>query len=101
MKLRGSLSRAAEQQLIAQKRGLYLPVLFEACGESELAQEYRHGAESYGAFTWTLAAALRRFPRLSWERLHRIVTADLASRGYRQQPVLVGASAPLRRRALS
>jgi len=101
MKLRGSLSRSAEQQLIAQKRGLYLPVLFEACGESELAQEYRHGAESYGAFTWTLAAALRRFPRLSWERLHRIVTADLASRGYRQQPVLVGASAPLRRRALS
>jgi hypothetical protein len=101
MRLRGSLNRATEQRLISQQRGLYLPVLFEACGEGELAQEYRHGAESYGAFTWTLAAAVRRAPRLSWERLQRVVSADFAVRGYNQRPVLVGASAPLRRRALS
>ncbi len=101
MRLRGPLSRATEQRLIAQQRGLYLPVLFEACGEGELAQEYRHGAESYGAFTWTLAAALRRSPRMSWERLQRVVSADFAVRGYNQRPVLVGASAPVRRRALS
>lgn len=100
MALRGPLSRAAERTLIDRKRGLYLPVLFEACGEQELAHEYRHGAESYGAFTWALATALRRTPRASWQGLHRAVTDDLATLGYAQRPVLVGPWQPLRKGAL-
>ncbi len=100
MALRGPLSQAAERKLIARKRGLYLPVLFEACGEQQLAHEYRHGSESYGAFTWTVAAALRRNPRASWKRLHTIVSADLAALGYTQRPELVGPWDPLQRRAL-
>ena len=74
MALRGPLSRATERALIRQKRGLYLPVLFEACGEQELAHEYRHWSESYGAFTWLLANVLRRQPRLTWHQLHAAVT---------------------------
>ncbi|MBI3491089.1 MAG: caspase family protein, partial [Acidobacteria bacterium] len=35
-------------------KGPYLPVMFEACQERELSYEYRDGATSYGAFTFSL-----------------------------------------------
>ena len=101
MALRGPLSRATERALIRQKRGLYLPVLFEACGEQELAHEYRHGSESYGAFTWSLANVLRRQPRLTWHQLHAAVTDELSALGFGQHPELVGPRTPLTRRALT
>ena len=37
-------------------QGPYLPVVYEACREQELAYEYRHGVISHGAFTYALAA---------------------------------------------
>ena len=40
-------------------RGSYLPIIFEACQEQELSYEYRDGATSYGAFTYSLAKVLR------------------------------------------
>ncbi len=39
--------------------GPYLPVILEACQENQLSYEYRHGVQSYGAFTYSLAAELR------------------------------------------
>src|SRR5262249_26085584 len=35
--------------------GPYLPIIYEACKEQELAYEYRHGVTSYGAFTYSLS----------------------------------------------
>ena len=46
------------RQLYAHS-GPYLPVLLQACQEDQLAFEYRHGATSYGAFTFALAQRLR------------------------------------------
>lgn len=39
--------------------GPYLPILLEACAEGEFAYEYRHGATSYGAFTYSMCQAIR------------------------------------------
>jgi hypothetical protein len=41
-------------------RGPYKPVVYEACSAQESAYEYRHGVIPYGAFTYALAANLRR-----------------------------------------
>lgn len=40
--------------------GPYLPTILQACGEDELAYEYRDGATCYGAFTFALTSTLRR-----------------------------------------
>ena len=37
--------------------GPYLPLIIEACGEDEFSYEYRHGATSHGAFTFSLATS--------------------------------------------
>jgi hypothetical protein len=39
--------------------GPYLPILLEACQEQELSYEYRDGATSYGAYTFSMAKVLR------------------------------------------
>src|SRR5205085_455640 len=39
--------------------GPYLPVLMEACQEQQFSFEYRHGATSFGAYTYSLAEVLR------------------------------------------
>ncbi len=49
--------RARQREL--QHQGPYMPTLFYACRETELAYEYRHGATSYGAFTYSLVKHLR------------------------------------------
>lgn len=41
-------------------QGPYLPIIYEACGEQEFSYEYQHGAIAHGAFTYALAATLRR-----------------------------------------
>jgi len=40
-------------------KGPYMPILFEACQEDQLAYEYKDGATSYGAFTYFLAQTVR------------------------------------------
>lgn len=40
--------------------GPYMPILMEACKEDQFAHEYRHGALSYGAFTYCLVNTFRR-----------------------------------------
>lgn len=83
--------------------GPFLPVIFQACDERELAFEYRHGVESYGAFTYALGVELRRArekgraPR--YDDLVAMVRRKLRSLGYDQRPQIVGPSGVLSGRA--
>jgi hypothetical protein len=76
-------------------RGPYLPVLMEACRENQLSYEYRHGASSYGAYTFCLAQSLReriaRGAAPTFTQLNMLVGEKLKRLEYDQSPVLVGA----------
>jgi hypothetical protein len=75
-------------------RGAYLPVIYEACQEGELSYEYRDGASSYGAFTFSLVKALRqtRAPArpLTFRQLAARAGEQLAALHYDQSPNLAG-----------
>jgi hypothetical protein len=75
--------------------GPYLPVIMEACQEDQLSYEYRHGVQSYGAFTFSLAATLRasrgRKVNPTFIQLMDGVGARLRHMKYDQTPNLVGA----------
>ncbi len=93
--LRGLPNRSYDRERRdLRHRGPYLPVIFEACREAELSYEYRDGATSYGAFTYSLAKVLRearaggRNP--SFLTLSRLVEARLRDLDYRQTPCLTG-----------
>lgn len=72
--------------------GPYMPVLMYAAKEDELASEYDHGAQTYGAFTYALVEQLRKKrpqpPRYS--ELIQTVGAALKRRHFTQNPELVG-----------
>ena len=91
-------------QTLYGQRGPYLPVLAYAAGEAELASEYLHGAQSYGAFTFALVERLRRArgqrAAPSFDALLKQVGAVLKARHYGQRPELVGPEA-LRQRKVS
>jgi hypothetical protein len=74
--------------------GPYLPIIFEACREQELSYEYRDGATSYGAFTYSLAKVLRkerqRRHNPTFLALSRLTAARLKKLTYEQTPALVG-----------
>jgi hypothetical protein len=76
--------------------GPYLPILLEACQESELSYEYRDGATSYGAYTYCMAKVLRenraRGVNLSFDQLNALVRDKLHRLKYNQTPDLIGAS---------
>lgn len=99
--LRG-LSSAQYGRLKRDKRsgdnvGPYLPLIIEACGEEQFSYEYRHGATSHGAFTFSLANVLRRHREqkrpISFEDLVEKVGAQLADLKYDQKPQILGPSA--------
>jgi hypothetical protein len=75
-------------------KGPFLPIIYEACGEKEFAYEYRHGVTSYGAFTYALAANLRRHEAaghaVSFSKLLDETAKTLATHNYDQHPLLVG-----------
>ncbi len=71
-------------------RGPYLPVIMEACRENELAYEYRHGAQSYGAFTYSLADILRKEQDINFNLLIKKVGRRLKSLHYDQAPGILG-----------
>ena len=82
--------------------GPYMPVIYQACQETEFAYEYRHGAASYGAFTYSLVQELRSASSrrgVSFKALLGRVTKRLKDLDYAQQPNLVGPSRVIRRRA--
>ena len=75
-------------------KGPYLPLMMFACGESELASEYDHGAISYGAFSFVFAKTLREQARKRKPpSLKQVVDAtrrELKRLGYNQTPELIG-----------
>lgn len=75
--------------------GPYLPILMEACQESQYSYEYRHGATSYGAYTFSLALVLHENRdanrNLSYLELSKLTTEKLHRLKYNQTPALVGA----------
>jgi len=93
--LRTLPNRAYDRECRALKhRGPYLPIIFEACREEQLSYEYRDGVTSYGAFTYSLAKALResrsagRNP--SFRTLAQLTASRLRALDYDQTPALVG-----------
>jgi len=75
-------------------RGAYLPLIIEACGPDQLSYEYRHGATSYGAFTFCLTSILKdeakggRGP--TFESVVQKATKRLGELRYDQTPVILG-----------
>ncbi len=93
--LRGLPNRQYDRERTALgHKGPYLPVLFEACQEQELSYEYRHGATSYGAFTYSLAKVLRDARKagrnVNFNTLSQLTTDRLQALKYEQTPCLVG-----------
>jgi hypothetical protein len=74
--------------------GPYLPIILEACQEEQLSYEYRDGATSYGAFTFSLAKVLRESRTGGRNPNFHTLVASTAQRleilGYDQTPSLVG-----------
>lgn len=72
--------------------GPYMPLVLMACQEQEYAYEYRHGVTSYGAFTYGLAAELRRRRRKppTYEGLVRAVARRLRRLSFDQRPEIAG-----------
>ena len=74
-------------------KGPYMPLVLQACRESEYSYEYRHGVTSYGAFTYALTSVLlgrRRGEDLTFAALVGRVADMLAKLGYDQHPQLAG-----------
>jgi hypothetical protein len=95
--LRG-LSESEYKRLKGERRksqpiGPYLPLIIEACGEAQLSYEYRHGAVSYGAFTFSLASILRRERSLTFDQLVAKTGQQLADLQYDQAPQILGPTA--------
>jgi hypothetical protein len=79
-------------------KGPYQPLIFEACGEKQLAYEYRDGVTSYGAYTYFLTqelfAAAREGRESTFQQLH-LRAQKLVGECFEQTPRLIG-PAPLR-----
>lgn len=75
--------------------GPYLPLIIEACGEDQLSYEYRHGATSYGAFTYSLASILRSAGKVTFEDLVDKTRLRLEDLQYNQKPQILGPTAVL------
>ncbi len=72
--------------------GPYHPLLLKACGKNEVAMEYRHGTQSFGAFTYCMTRLLRRqsTAKLSFIDLIHSAKQQLATLGYDQHPGIEG-----------
>lgn len=74
--------------------GPYMPVIVQACQESQFAYEYRHGVTSFGAFTYCFTQMLRdaraNKRKVTFESLVRDVGKRLKDLEYDQTPALAG-----------
>jgi len=99
---RASLLRrqtAAQYQQAKRREGVvgpYLPLIIEACAEEQFSYEYRHGATSYGAFTFAFTKRLREKKRISFEHLVNGTRDELEDLGYEQTPQILGPKTILR-----
>jgi hypothetical protein len=83
-----------------EHRGPYMPVLFEACREAELAEEYQAGSQSYGVFTYALVKSLRlaraTASQPSFQEVFQQAVLEVQRLGHSQQPQVVGPTAVLK-----
>ncbi len=77
--------------------GPYLPILFQACGEDQLASEYVHGVTAHGAFTYCLVQTLRQKKRISYQALSDETRRRLKKLRYDQVPAVLGPKSLLRK----
>jgi hypothetical protein len=74
-------------------KGPFMPFIFQACQEKQYSYEYRHGVQSYGAFTYALSVILRdpetKKNTPTWSGLIKRVGDKLYDLRYDQQPCLV------------
>lgn len=70
--------------------GPYLPLIIEACAEAEYSYEYRHGATSYGAFTYAVSQILRDNKGIRFRELVSKTADQLEELGYNQKPQILG-----------
>ncbi len=83
----------ARTKTVTSEPGPYLPLIIEACSEHELSYEYRHGATSYGAFTFCFNQILRdHMGALSFDDLVAKVGQQLARLNFQQKPQILGPS---------
>ncbi len=71
-------------------KGPYLPLMIEACDEAESSYEYRNGAISNGAFTFSLAATLRDKKKITFAELVAATGEVLSDLRYDQHPQILG-----------
>jgi len=74
-------------------KGPFMPIIIQACEEKQFSYEYRHGVQSYGAFTYSLGlilrAAKRQKKKLTWQQLIDTVGTKLEHLEYDQAPCLI------------
>jgi hypothetical protein len=91
---RHTYNRVREQ---LDHKGPYLPVILEACGEDQLAYEYKHGVTPYGAFTYLLTNRLRlrrvQGKTPTFATLIQDVNKGLTGLSYPQKAAVVGPDA--------
>lgn len=70
--------------------GPYMPIILQACQETEFAYEYRHGNQSFGAFTFSVAEAVRAAGRkrrkISFQEVCAAAASRIAGLGFAQTP---------------
>jgi len=92
--------RAADREFTRSTKafkhyGPYMPVLLQASQEKQYSYEYRHGTQSFGAFTYILNKTVRRKMTKptgnppTWTQLMRTVARELKELHYDQTPALV------------
>lgn len=74
-------------------KGPFMPIIFQACQEKQFSYEYRHGVQSYGAFTYSLGLIMREAKKLkkklNWTQLMGAVADKLKDLHYDQTPCLI------------
>ncbi len=78
-------------------KGPFLPIIYEACQEDQLAEEYQHGVTSFGAFTYCMTQTLRDARTtgkdISFRQLIDQTAKRLKDLGYSQRPTILGPGA--------
>jgi hypothetical protein len=87
--------RYGREQAALGHAGPYMPVILQACQETQLAYEYRHGVTSFGAFTYALSRRVRQQKGrgVTFQKLCDGVGTTLRELGYDQQPRVDGPKA--------
>ena len=90
-----TLTESVYKSLPPDERGPFLPVIVEACQENNLSFEYRDGATSYGAFTYSFVKNLRSRPSATFAEAVQAAADTLKALGYAQEPQILGPEAAM------